>query len=142
MFGFLKRRRPAPLPVQALAAIVDQDPAPEYSALDHADGLPRRVSELHFGAGATAATEDEAIVMALGALEQHGPREAAAVLEGFVSVRECVADVTAVPDTGLLGSLLADADARQKGITSSLATEVMVTPDGGLVHGNLTGGAA
>jgi hypothetical protein len=134
MFGFFKRRRPAPLPVQALAAIVEQDPAPEYSALDLADGLPRRGVELHFGAGATAANEDEAIVMALGALEQHGPREAAAVLEGFVSVRKCLADAITVPDTDLIRAALSDGD------NPALRSEVMVTPDGGLVHGDLTGG--
>lgn len=65
--------------------LVTPDPAPEYSTTDRADGLPRRVPALFFGAGASAATEDEAIVIALGALEQHGPREVAAVLEGFVS---------------------------------------------------------
>lgn len=114
MFGFLKRRRPAPLPVQALAAIVDQDPAPEYSVLDRADGLPRRVP------GATLT-----------------PAERLA----FDAELERLAAPLAAVDTGLLGSLLADADARAKGFTSSLAAEVMVTPDGGLVHGDLTGGA-
>ncbi|MFJ2298110.1 hypothetical protein [Oerskovia paurometabola] len=136
MFGFLKRRRSAPLPVQALAAIVDQDPAPEYSVLDRADGLPRRGSELHFGAGATAANVDEAMVIALGALEQHGPRAAAAVLEGFISVRECLADAISVPDTDLIRAALSDGD------NPVLRSEVFVTADGGLVHGDLTGGAA
>ncbi|MFD6163740.1 hypothetical protein ACFWFR_01010 [Oerskovia sp. NPDC060287] len=67
-----RRRRPAPLPVQALEAL--SSPA-----------LPRRVPALFFGAGSTATTEDEALVIASGALRQHGPREAVAVLEGFVS---------------------------------------------------------
>lgn len=135
MFGFFKRRRPAPLTVQALAAVVSPDPAPEYSALDRADGLPRRSSELHFGVGTTARNEDEAIVVALGALEQHGPREAAAVLEGFVSVRECLVDAITVPDTDLIRAALSDGD------NPALRSEVFVTADGGLVHGDLTGGA-
>ncbi|MBD7949625.1 hypothetical protein [Oerskovia rustica] len=79
----LFKRRPRVSP--AIEALVIPDPAPEYSVADRADGLPRRVPPLFFGAGASATTEDEAIVIALGALEQHGPREAAAVLEGFVS---------------------------------------------------------
>ena len=132
--NFLRRRRPAPLAVQALSALVTPDPAPEYSAADRADGLPRRVPPLFFGAGSSAATEDEAIVIALGALEQHGPREAAAVLEGFVSVRECLVDAIAVPDTELVQAALSDGD------NPALRSEVMVTPDGGLVHGDLTGG--
>jgi hypothetical protein len=69
--------------------LVSPDPAPEYSAADHADGLPRRVPVLFFGAGESATTEDEALVIASGALRMHGPREAIAVLEGFVS-RELV----------------------------------------------------
>lgn len=47
--------------------------------------LPRRIPALFFGAGSTATTEDEALVIASGALRQHGLREAVAVLEGFVS---------------------------------------------------------
>ena len=116
--------------------IVTPDPAPEYSTADRADGLPRRVPALFFGAGSSAATEDEAIVIALGALEQHGPRAAAAVLEGFVSVRECVADTLTVPDTDLIRAVLSDGD------NPALRSEVFVTADGALVHGDLTGGAA
>ena len=40
MFGFFKRR-PRVSPV--IEALVTPDPAPEYSAADRADGLPRRV---------------------------------------------------------------------------------------------------
>ncbi|KZM36054.1 hypothetical protein [Oerskovia enterophila] len=67
-----RRRRPTPLPVQALEALPSS-------------ALPRRVPALFFGAGSTATTEDEALVIASGALRRHGPREAVAVLEGFVS---------------------------------------------------------
>lgn len=135
MFGFFKRRRPAPLPIQALAAIAQPAPESEYTPADRADGLPRRVPSLFFDAGSGAASEDEAIVIALGALELHGPRESAAVLEGFVSVRECLADAVVVPDTDLIRATLSDGD------NPALRSEVMVTPDGGLVHGDLTGGA-
>ncbi len=93
--------------------LVSPDPAPEYSTADRADGLPRR-------APGSSLTPSERL-----AVDARLDQLAAPLL---------------VTDTGLLASLLSDADARTKGITSALAAEVHVTATT-LRHGDLTGGA-
>jgi hypothetical protein len=97
----LFRRKRAPL--------VSPDPAPEYSAADRADGLPRRAP------GSILTSSERLAVDAR--LEQ-------------------LAAPLVATDTEFLRDAICDGD------NPALRSEVFVTADGSLVHGDLAGGAA